>query len=220
VLNRKLTSRSGAWLALTVTLLAACAVPAFAAEHDKYSGAPLPPQKKRQIPSPITDRFAIRGSFFDSAVHTTLRVDNSATVLSGTTVSGERDLGLRSRVYQGRVEVYIRMRERNRLRVDYFETDRSATHQLAKQINFADQTFNINDVATTAVDLRMFGLTYTYSVLRRERFELGAGLGVYLLQGDARGQVHARASRPFRPSPSTGHGAFPRASPSSPAVSI
>jgi hypothetical protein len=192
VLKHALTSRSGGWLAVAATILAASAAPASAAERDKYSGAPLPPQNKRQVPSPITDRFAVRGSFFDSAVTTTLRVDNRATIVPGTTVSGERDLGLRGRVYQGRVEMYIRMRERNRLRVDYFESDRSATHQLSKQVNFADQTFNVNDIATTALDLRMFGLTYTYSVFKRERFELGAGLGIYLLQGDARGQVHAR----------------------------
>ena len=192
VLNHALTSRSAAWLAVAATILTACATPAFGAERDKYSGAPLPPPKKRDVPSPITDRFAVRGSFFDSAVSTTLRVDNRATGLAGTTVNGEHDLGLRGRVYQGRVEMYIRMRERNRLRVDYFESDRSATHQLSKQVNFADQTFNVNDIATTSLDLRMFGLTYTYSVLKRERFELGAGLGVYLLQGDARGQVHAR----------------------------
>ena len=192
MLNRALTSRSGGWLALAATILTACAAAASAAERDKYSGAPLPPQKKRQVPSPITDRFAVRGTFFDSAVNTTLRVDKSRSTVPGTTVSAERDLGLRGRVYQGRLEMYIRLRERNRLRVDYFETDRSATHQLSKQVNFADQTFNATDVAVSSLDLRMFGLTYTYSVFKRERFELGAGLGVYLLQGDARGQVPAR----------------------------
>jgi hypothetical protein len=173
-----------------------CAAPAFAqnelppAEHDKYSGAPLPPRTQHIVPSPITDRFALRGSFFDSAVTTSLRIDSK--VAPGTLVSAERDLGLRGRVYQGRVEMYIRMRERNRLRVDYFESDRSGNKAVTIPINFADQSFRKGDVANTELDLRMFGLTYAYSVLRYERFELGAGLGVYLVQGDARGQVPAR----------------------------
>src|SRR6185437_7433843 len=160
-----------------------CAAPAVAqnepppAQHDKYSGAPLPPTTEHIVPSPITDRFALRGTFFDSAVTTSLRVDSDRTG-QGTLVNAERDLGLRGRVYQGRVEMYIRMRERHRLRVDYFESDRSGNKALTIPINFADQSFRKGDVANTELDLRMFGLTYTYSVLRYERFELGTGLGV------------------------------------------
>ncbi len=186
-----LESRLRTWVALAAALLTVYAAPALAAERDKYSGAPLPPQKKRQVPSPITDRFSVRGTFFSSAVSTSLRVDDSAKV-PGTLVSAERDLGMRSHVYQGRMELMFRLRERNRLRVDYFESDRSAQKRLTRQVNFGDETFVLNDVAATALDWRMFGLTYTYSVLKRERFELGLGLGAYLLQGDAKGQVQAR----------------------------
>jgi hypothetical protein len=193
-----LVFRSGSGLVLAVAILTTCAAPAFAqrdpppAERDKYSGAPLPPKKTRVIPSPLTDRFAIRGTFFGSSVNTTLRVDNSTTALSGTTVNAEHDLGLKSRVNQGRVEMYIRMRERNRLRVDFFESDRSASHRLDVPIHFADQSFRLGDVAATTLDFRMFGLTYTYSVLKTQRFELGTGLGIDLIQGDARGEVPAR----------------------------
>ncbi len=189
--------RSVRELALAVVLLTGVA-PAFAqsdpppAKHDKYSGAPLPPPKKRVVPSPLTDRFAIRASFFDSSLSTTVRVDDNATGLPGTAVSAERDLGLKGRVPQGRVEMYIRMRERNRLRVDYYESDRSGNNTLTQPINFGGQVFLPGDVAFTSLDFRMFGLTYTYSLVKLERFELGTGLGVYLLQGDARGQVPAR----------------------------
>jgi hypothetical protein len=190
--------RSVRGLALALALLTTCAAPAFAQsdppppEHDKYSGAPLPPNPKREVPSPLTDRFAIRASFFDSALSTTLRVDDSATGTQGTLVSAERDLGLKGRVPQGRVEMYIRMRERSRLRVDYYESDRSGNNTLTQPINFGGQSFLPGDVAFTSLDFRMFGLTYTYSVVKLERFELGIGLGVDLLQGDARGQVPAR----------------------------
>jgi len=184
-------------LVVAATLLATGS-PAFAqsdlppAEHDKYSGAPLPPSTQHIVPSPITDRFAVRASFFDSIVHTSLRVDDNETATPGTLVNAERDLGLPERVYQGRVELYIRMRERNRLRVDYFESDRSGSQLLTKPIDFAGKTFLPGDQTFSELDLRMFGLTYTYSILRTERLELGGGLGVYLLQGDARGQVPAR----------------------------
>jgi hypothetical protein len=181
---------AGAVLSLTCAASAIAQSEPPPAEHDKYSGAPLPPATAPIVPSPITDRFALRGTFFDSAVTTSLRVDSKGG--DGTLVNAERDLGLRGRVYQGRVEMYIRMRQRHRLRVDYFESDRSANKALTIPINFADQSFRKGDVANTELDLRMFGLTYTYSMLRSERFELGGGLGVYLVQGDARGRVPAR----------------------------
>ena len=38
-------------------------------------------------------------------------------------MSGERDLGMPSRLRQGRVDFMFRLRERSRLRVDYFEAD-------------------------------------------------------------------------------------------------
>ncbi len=168
----------------------AYAVPA-AAERDKYSGAPLPPESKRRIPSPLTDRFYVRGTLLSAHLTTTLRVDSSAGV-PGTTVSAENDLRLRSHVKQGEMEVVFRLRERNRVRLNYYESDRSATAPLNRPINFGDQAFLVNDLATTSLDWRMFALTYSRSVLQRDRFELGVGLGVYLVQGEARGQVPAR----------------------------
>ena len=178
-------------LAFAAAVLTASTAFAQSSDHDKYSGAPLPPDKKRQVPSPITDRFYVRGTVFPAKLATDLRVDSS-TNLPGTVVSGERDLGLRASKVQGRMELMFRLRERNRLRVDYFETDRSGQKVLSRTVDFGNEVFNINDLAATSLDVRMFGLTYTYSLLRTERFELGTGLGVYFIEGDARGQVPAR----------------------------
>lgn len=188
--DRAVTFRSAGRLALAAASLLAYTAPALA-ERDRYSGAPLAPQDERELPSPITDRFYVRASFFSPSVQTSLRVDSSAGD-PGTFVSAEKDLGLRGRAYQGRVELMFRLGGRNRLRVDYYESDRSGSTALTRNVNFADQSFLAGDVAATSLDLRMFGLTYTYSFLKRDRFELGGGLGVYLMQGDARGQVPAR----------------------------
>src|ERR1700761_8810526 len=133
------------WLAAAATLLAFQAIPAYA-DRDPWSGAPLPPDKSRPIPSPITDRFYIRGTFFNPAITTTLRVDQQAPGpnmpnLPGTQVNGEKDLGLDSRIPQGRIEIMFRLKERNRLRVDYFESNRRENHVLTRQIQFGDQQF-------------------------------------------------------------------------------
>jgi hypothetical protein len=203
-------------LYLASALLALQAIPAHAqrepppAERDRWSGAPIKPDKNRRIPSPITDRFYVRGTFFNPAISTTMRIDGQSPGpgllgTPGTVVNGERDLGLDSRIPQGRIEIMFRLRERNRLRVDYFETNRRGDHAIARQIVFGDETFAVNDRVTSSVQWRQFGLTYTYSALRTDRFELGLGLGVHFVEAEARGAVEAKQLR----QEVSGAGAFP-----------
>jgi hypothetical protein len=197
------------WLAAAATLLAFQAIPAYA-DRDPWSGAPLPPDKSRPIPSPITDHFYIRGTFFNPAQTTTLRIDQQAPGPNmpnpaGTQINGEKDLGMDSRTPQGRIEIMFRLRERNRLRVDYFGSNRRADHLLTKEIQFGDQLFNAGDRATSSLDWRSFGLTYTYSFIRTDRFEVGTGLAVNFVQAEAIGAVPARNLR----QEVSGSGAFP-----------
>jgi hypothetical protein len=180
------------------------------AEHDRWSGAPLKPDKNHKTSSPITDRFYVRGTFFNPAVSTTLRIDGAspgAGLLGtpGTPVSGEKDLGLDDRNPMGRIEIMFRLRERNRLRVDYFETNRRGDHAIARQILFGNETFAVNDQVTSSVQWRQFGLTYTYSVLRTDRLELGVGLGIHFVEAEARGSVEVKQLR----QEVSGAGAFP-----------
>jgi hypothetical protein len=146
------------WVYLTAALLALQAVPAHA-ERDPVSGAPIKPDKHRMTPSPITDRFSVEGIFFNPAVSTVLRVDGESpggglAGRTGTTVSGEKDLALDSRIPQGRIEIIFRLRERNRLRVDYFATNRSGDHVIDKQILFGNETFEPNDRVTSSAPVR------------------------------------------------------------------
>jgi hypothetical protein len=203
-------------LYLASALLALQAMPAYAqrepppAERDRWSGAPIKPDKNHKTPSPITDRFYVRGTFFNPAISTTLRIDTQSPGpgllgTTGTVVSGERDLGLDSRIPQGRIEIMFRLRERNRLRVDYFESNRRGDHPITRQILFGNETFDVNDRVTSSVQWRQFGLTYTYSVLRTDRFELGLGLAVHFVEAQARGAVDAKQLR----QDVSGAGAFP-----------
>jgi len=185
------------WLAVAAVILGVATAPAFAdRDHDPNSGAPLPPHR-HETPSPITDHFYIRGTFYDPQVRTHLRVDPSqaAPGVSGTPVNGENDLGLPDRLRQGRVEFMFRLRERSKVRVDYFEADRSGSKVLANDVVFGNQTFAAGQLTQTSLDWRQFDITYTYSLVRNDRFEVGTGVGIYFLQVDAIGQVPARNQR-------------------------
>jgi hypothetical protein len=185
------------WLPAAAVLLAMQAGAALA-ERDPYSGAPLPPPaRKREIASPITDHFFIRGTFYDPQVRTNLRIDPSFATpgVIGTAVNGEHDLGLPDRLRKGRVEFMFRLRERSKVRVDYFEADRSGSKTLVNAIDFGNQTFLAGQVAQTSLDWQQFDITYTYSFIRNDRFEVGTGLALYFLQVDAIGQVPAQNQR-------------------------
>lgn len=197
------------WVYLTAALLALQAVPAYA-ERDPVSGAPVKPDKHRMTPSPITDRFAVEGIFFNPAISTNLRVDAQSPGfgvpgLAGTPVNGERDFGLDSRIPQGRIEILFRLRQKNRLRVDYFATNRRADHAINRTILFGDQTFVANDRVSSSLDWREFSLTYTYSLFRNDYVEAGVGIGAHFLEADARGAVNAKQLR----QEVSGSGAFP-----------
>lgn len=192
-----------ALVAMLCLFLCACAgAPQKEPQRDDAPRATAP--KKRQISSPITDRFSIRGTFYNPNVETLIRVDDQGG-LAGTEVLAEDDLGLDDNLTQGRMELLIRMRERNRLRVDYFKTDRDSNQPLARQIDFGDETFNPGEIVQSELNWRMLGFTYSRSVLLRERFEIGVGLGIYLLEASASAAVQSRFAR----EDVDGVGAFP-----------
>jgi hypothetical protein len=180
------------WPAVAALVLATAA-PLARADLDPLSGAPLPPRPPERS-SPIHDHFYILGAFYPPAVHTDVRIDPTTGVppgTLGTPLNAERDLGLPARLHQGRVEFMFRMRERNKLRVEYYEADRSAAHTLANNLVFGDQTFLAGQQVETSINWRSFGLTYTYSLYRSDTLEVGTGLGLFFLQAEAIGAVPA-----------------------------
>jgi len=187
-------------------IFALTAAPAFA-DRDPNSGAPLPPSTRRETPSPITDRFYVEGIYYAPHVKTLLQVNphEAQPGVVGTTLSAERDLGLESRLNQGEFEMMFRLGERNKIRVNWLEVNRGTTHPLSETISFGDQTFLVNSLLQSQVDWRIFTLTYTYSIIHNDRFELGTGLAVHLLQAEAQAQVNAT----FQRQDVSGAGAFP-----------
>jgi hypothetical protein len=173
--------RFAAALALAFPIVASAAIP----------GAP---GTERPPPSPLSDYFALRGSYFQPSLTTEGRFDSDAGT-RGTDFSGESDLGLDDQADQGRMEVSFRMRERHLLRVDYLKLTRYGENTLTRTINFRNQAYRIGDRVATNLDWRMMGFNYSFAALRRETFELGIGAGLHLIEADARSEVRARNLR-------------------------
>jgi hypothetical protein len=142
--------------------------------------------KSLDIASPVSDHFYMRGTYFSGSVETLLRLDPN-TVLEGTTLSGEDDLGLDDKVDQGRMEFDIRMRENNHVRIDYFKLNRFSEQPLPRDIVFGDEIFEEGTTFRSKLDWRVFTLTYTYSFVHTNRFEGGLGLGISVIEAQAEG---------------------------------
>jgi hypothetical protein len=175
------------WASLLVTVVSG---PSLAAESESGSGRVLLQPPAVIIPSPINDRFALRVLYYHPAVNNRLRYDNTAGV-PGTVIDVEDLLGHKDSVHQGTIDMMFRMGERHRIHADFYQLRRTGDEVLGQQMRFGDDIYAPGAQLLSETELRKMGLTYTYSLLRRERFELGAGLGLHLLQLDGRTRVPA-----------------------------
>ncbi|HEX5162334.1 MAG TPA: hypothetical protein VFV88_11465, partial [Steroidobacteraceae bacterium] len=140
-----------------------------------------------RLASPVSDRFYVRGTYFNAKVESLVRIDPTVIDTPGSLLSGEQDLGLDDQIDQARIEFDFRLGERNHVRVDYFKVDRFAQVVLAEPILFGDALFGTGVTFRTHLDWRTLGLTYTYSFFKSDRFEAGVGIGMHLLEGHLSG---------------------------------
>jgi len=98
---------------------------------------------------------------------------------------------MRDRILDDQRVDSFRMRERHKLRVEYYESDRSASQVLANGIVFGNQTFLAGQQVQTSINWRSFGLTYTYSLIHTDSIELGTGFGMFAVQAEAMGAIPA-----------------------------
>jgi hypothetical protein len=135
------------------------------------------------IPSPITDRMVVRGMFYRPAIGTTVRYDDADAGTVGTVVSAEDTLGLADTRSQGWVDLMFRLTPRHHIQARYYQQTRHGSALLTENVEFGDEVFTPADGRIrSGIDLRQLDLSYTYSLLRREKVELGLGLGLHLLQ--------------------------------------
>jgi hypothetical protein len=128
---------------------------------------------------PLTDRFSLSLGGFLLDTSTQLRVDGVSG--NGTDFDAERTLGLgdSDRV---RVDGYWRFANRHRLRVLYFDTNRSATRTIDTELRVGDTAFPLNAEIRSAFDTQVAELAYEYAFLKRDTFEVAGTIGIHDLR--------------------------------------
>jgi hypothetical protein len=162
-------------------LKAAPIPPASFVSHDDDA----PPIEPVVPASPITDHLALNAGFFWGSVRTSGQFD-SAKGVPGTPLGAESDLGLTNQAYQPQLELIFRLKDRHKLRVDWFDLRRNGQVQLSSVLQIGNQAYLPGQSLQSMLNWRQMDITYTYSFLRTDRFELGAGLGLHLLEAEAR----------------------------------
>lgn len=178
-------------LRYTLVVLAASA-PWLAAAGAEPRELLQPPT--RTDPGPITDRLAVRALYYGQSIDTLVRYDDDAGA-PGTLLAAEDRLGLADRLDQGAVDLMFRMLERHRIRADYHQQTRDGDVVIDEPIQFGNDDYFAGERVLTHMDLRRFGLAYTYSLVRKEKLELGLGLGINLLQMEGTLEAPARFVR-------------------------
>jgi hypothetical protein len=138
--------------------------------------------------SPTNERVRLSLGVIRVSNTTDLRLDSS-TGLPGTPVSAENDLGLDSSDFEPKFQAMVRVGERHRLRFDYFTLDRTGQTTITTPIVFRDVVLQPGDPAQTTMSLRSLGISYEYSFIHRERFELAATFGINDTDLSARARV-------------------------------
>jgi hypothetical protein len=139
--------------------------------------------------SPTDERVRLSLGVVHLSSATAIRLDSSQG-LPGTPIDAESLLGLDKSDFEAKFQATVRVGERHRLRFDYFALDRTGQTTLTgAPIVFRDVVLQATDPVQTTLSLRTLGITYEYSFLHREKFEVAATFGINDTDISARARV-------------------------------
>ncbi|MDP9083570.1 MAG: hypothetical protein M3N50_07375 [Pseudomonadota bacterium] len=145
--------------------------------------------------SPTNERVRLSLGAMRLTSTTSLRVDSSQGVV-GTPIDAEKDFGLDSANLEPKFQAMVRVGERHRLRFDYFTLDRSGQTTLAGGPRvFRDVVLQSGDPSDSNLSLRALGISYGYSIIHREKFEIAAIIGVNDIDVSSRVRVSTQRRR-------------------------
>jgi len=138
--------------------------------------------------SPTDERVRLSLGVMHVSSTTSIRLDSSQGV-PGTPVDAEQIFGLDKSDFEPKFQAMVRVGERHRLRFDYFTLDRDGHTTLADPLIFRDVVLLQGDPVDTTLNLRTLGISYEYSFLHREKFEVAATIGINDTDISARARV-------------------------------
>jgi hypothetical protein len=138
--------------------------------------------------SPTEERVRLSLGVVRLSNDTNLQLNSSGGV-QGTPVNAEDVFALDKSDYEAKIQAMVRAGERHRLRFDYFSLDRSGSSTVTQPIVFRDVVLQPGDPLNSDLSIRTFGITYGYSFLHSDRYEVAATIGISDTDISARARV-------------------------------
>ena len=158
-------------------------------EPESILGAGARPTIDHALPAPARNadeayewkRFGLSlGAQLIADARTIMRVDSSS-LGEGTEIELEDDFNVDKNVFLGRVDASWRMGRRHELDFSLFQLSREGTRVIDRDIQIGDVVFPVNTSVTSEFKTLVVKLAYRYAFLHRERWHLGASLGVHAM---------------------------------------
>jgi hypothetical protein len=102
----------------------------------------------------------------------------------GTPIDWDRTFGGGSST-RIRVDGQWRFAERHKVRALWFDSDRSGSRTVDREIEWGGETFPVNTKIKGDLKYEIYELSYEYAFLRRDSYELSASIGAYYAQFDS-----------------------------------
>lgn len=127
---------------------------------------------------PLQDRFTIDLGLYAMESKTTLRANEVDGIGVGSDVQMENMFGFDDEdVF--RLEGAWRFHKRHKVRLMYFDSNRTSSGAIERDIDFAGSTYPVGVTVAAEFDFQIVELAYQYDFLQRERYEIGASFGVH-----------------------------------------
>jgi hypothetical protein len=138
--------------------------------------------------SPTEERVRLSLGVVRTSNQTDMQIDSS-TGVAGTPISAEDQFGLSKDQFIPKFQVMVRVEERHRLRFDYFTLDRTGSTTVTEPIIFRDVVLQPGDPLNSNLSLSTLSITYEYSFLHAEKYEVAATFGISDTDISARARV-------------------------------
>jgi hypothetical protein len=124
------------------------------------------------------DKFKISGGGFLTDFNSGLRVDRNIDD-ENKEINVEDDLGLNSSASSFRIDGYWRVGPRHRIVSGYYSLGRSSDHVLEREVEWEDGVFPVGAMVGSGLKLGVTPISYAYSFIKREQWEVAASVGVH-----------------------------------------
>ncbi len=126
---------------------------------------------------PLGNRFVLGAGLFAPRLDTKVRLDSSTGII-GTEIDFESTLGMDDNDLLPLVLGYYRVAKKHRINFEYFRLDRHGNSVSDLPIRFGDVTFPANLPLSSFFNVKVYSLSYSYSLIHDEKKELAFNVGL------------------------------------------